>query len=249
MLFLAAGVFILAGGASALNQVQEKEYDAKMERTMQRPVASGAMTAQSALLISVVFMLSGLGILFLFFGLTTMLLGLFNILWYNLLYTNLKKVTAFAVVPGSLTGAIPAFMGWTAAGGHVFEPAIVFIAFFLFIWQVPHFWLLMLKYGKEYEQAGFPTINRSMSPARLRIIIFSWIIATTAASMMVPLFLTDISLVFFASIFILNLAFVGIFLKISFGRAADLNLKNSFLSLNIYMLMFMVILMMYHLLL
>jgi protoheme IX farnesyltransferase len=185
--------------------------------------------------------------LYFFFGIVPALLGLFNIFWYNLLYTNLKRITPFAVVPGSLTGAVPIFIGWTAAGGNLLDSTVVFIGFFIFIWQIPHFWLLMLKYGDEYEVAGFPTINQSINPQNLKRIIFSWIIATSASSIMVPLFLVNISMVFFIIIFALNILFVLTFAKLSFGKVADLNLKKSFISINIYMILFMIMLVIFHL--
>ncbi|NVO03585.1 MAG: protoheme IX farnesyltransferase [Bacteroidetes bacterium] len=248
ILFLSVGVFIIAGGASALNEYQERNYDAKMERTKNRPIPAGKISPRNALLISILLIVLGASILYFFFGMVTALLGLFNIFWYNLLYTNLKRITPFAVVPGSLTGAVPIFIGWTAAGGSFLDSTVVFIGFFIFIWQIPHFWLLMLKYGDEYEAAGFPTINQSINPQNLKRIIFSWIVATSASSIMVPLFLVNISMVFFIIIFALNILFVLTFAKLSFGKVADLNLKKSFISINIYMLLFMVILAVYHLL-
>jgi protoheme IX farnesyltransferase len=247
LLKLALSVFVLAGGASALNEYQERKYDAKMGRTMHRPIPSGKISPQYAVIIAVLFIVSGFISLFFFFGYITAFLGFFNVIWYNFLYTPLKKITAFAVVPGSLTGAVPVLMGWTAAGGFVFESGIVFIAFFLFIWQIPHFWLLMLKYGKEYEDAGFPTINQTMSSGNLKIIIFSWIIATSVSSLMVPFFIKNMSMVFFVSIFVLNIIFVGIFTKLSFGNYAEIDLKKSFISINIYMIIFMMLMSFYHL--
>jgi len=180
------------------------------------------------------------------FGWIPALLGLFNIFWYNLLYTNLKRVTSFAVVPGSLVGAVPVFIGWTAAGGELFNSTIVFIGFFLFIWQIPHFWLLMLKYGKEYERAGFPTINQAFNPKSLRNIIFMWLVATSFVSITIPLFLVELSVPFFILIFVLNLSFIGIFAKLSFGEAAELNFKKSFIGINIYMMLFMILLIAFH---
>jgi protoheme IX farnesyltransferase len=243
---LILGVFLLASGSSALNEFQESEYDAKMQRTKDRPIPSGALSPLNGLIISVIFILSGLSVLYCFFNITTVLLGIFNVLWYNLVYTYLKRITAFAVVPGSLVGAIPAFIGWTAAGGYVFNTTVVFIAFFMFIWQIPHFWLLMVKYGKQYEQAGFPTINQTMSPESLKSIILVWIIATSISSVMIPLFLQDISIIFFIAIFILNISFVAIFLKLSFGQIAEINFKQSFISINIYMMLFMLMLIVFH---
>ncbi len=247
LLYLALGVFILAGGVSAFNEFQEREYDAKMNRTMHRPIPSGEISPQLALFISLLFIVIGIVILFVFFGTITTLLGLFNVIWYNLIYTNLKKITPFAVVPGSLTGAVPVLIGWTAAGGYIFDSAIIYIALFVFVWQIPHFWLLMLKYGEEYEAAGFPTINQSFNPENLKIIIFSWVIATTIISMMLPLFIVNISLPFFVAVFVLNILFVGIFTLLTFGKVTELNLKRSFIGINIYMFIFMVMLTIYHL--
>ena len=244
---LAMGVFVLASGASALNEFQERNYDAKMTRTRLRPIPSGEILPQQALIISIICILIGVVLLFYFFGNHTALLGIFNIFWYNLFYTYLKRITPFAVVPGSLTGAIPVLMGWTAAGGYLFESTIVFIAFFLFIWQIPHFWLLMLKYGKEYEEAGFPTINQSVSSENLKLIIFSWIIATSVSSIMIPFFIANTSMTFFVAIFVLNILFVFFFAKLTFGKHTELNLKKSFISINIYMFLFMILLTIYYL--
>jgi protoheme IX farnesyltransferase len=244
---LILGVFILAGGASGLNEWQESEFDAKMDRTKNRPIPSGEMTRNQALQITLLFIIGGILIFYVFFGFVTAFLGALNIFWYNLVYTKLKRVTPFAVVPGSLVGAIPALIGWTAAGGYVFDTTILFIAFFLFIWQIPHFWLLMLKYGKEYEGAGFPTINQAVNPQNLKKIIFSWIVATSFVSIVIPLFLVSISWSFFLFIFVLNIAFVAFFVKISFGNVQELSFKKSFIGINIYMMVFMILLIAFHL--
>jgi len=240
------GVFFLASGSSAFNECQESKYDAKMPRTMNRPIPTGKLSLKAAIIISTLFCLTGVIILYLAFGEITAILGLINLVWYNLIYTYLKRVTSFAVVPGSMVGAIPALMGWTAAGGYVFETTIIFIAFFMFIWQIPHFWLLMLKYGKEYEDAGFKTINQAVTPGNLKLIIYSWVIATSFSSILVPIFMVNISLPFFLIIFILNITFVAIFTRLSFGNVAELNFRKSFVSINIYMMLFMVMLIIYH---
>ncbi|MEI8202359.1 MAG: protoheme IX farnesyltransferase [Bacteroidota bacterium] len=247
LLFLALGVFVLASGASALNEVQEWKHDALMFRTQKRPIPSGLISPLSAFVVSLLLILIGSTILLTISPIAAAL-GLFNIIWYNLLYTYLKRVSAFAVVPGSLTGAIPLLMGWTAADGAIFDASIVFIAFFIFIWQIPHFWLLMLKYGNEYQQAGFPTINQSLNTKSLKRIIFSWILASSLTSIMIPLFVVDISLAFFVAIFILNITFVAIFIKLTFAKVSDIHLSKSFISINVYMIIFMLMLAIYRLL-
>jgi protoheme IX farnesyltransferase len=246
ILKLILGVFILAGGASALNQFQEREFDARMERTKHRPIPAGEIAPRKALLISILFIIAGLILLYAGFGFIPALLGLFNIVWYNLVYTTLKRITPFAVVPGSLVGAVPACIGWTSAGGYLFEPAIIFIALFLFIWQIPHFWLLMLKYGNEYQAAGFPTINQTIDPASLKRIILVWIVATSFSSILIPLFLVKLSLAFFILIFVLNILFVSIFAKLSFGKMTEMHLMKSFISINVYMVVVLLLLIAYH---
>ena len=247
VLYLFVSVFILAGGSSALNECQESKFDAVMARTKNRPIPTGKISIKHAWIVSTLFIVVGLLLLYFIFNEVTALLGFVNLIWYNIIYTNLKRVTSFAVVPGSLVGAIPAFMGWTAAGGSVFETTIVFIAFFMFIWQIPHFWLLMLKYGKEYEEAGFKTINQAVNPKNLKMIIYAWVLATSFSSIIIPLFLTNISLTFFLMIFALNLSFIAIFTKLSFGNIAELNFRKSFISINLYMMIFMIMLIIYHL--
>lgn len=242
LLSIAIGVFILAGGASALNQYMERNFDARMPRTQQRPIPSGKISPVNTLIISLLFILSGLAILFIFSGTVCFLLGLFNILWYNFLYTNLKKITPFAVVPGSLAGAVAVVIGWAAAGGYFLDPKIVFVLFFLFIWQIPHFWLILLKYSKEYEEAGFPSIKNTISQGNLRIVIYTWMIATSVVSLMFPLFRITEHLPQSLGILFLNIGFVVIFTRSIMKSKAEWNYRILFLSMNLYMLLFMLVL-------
>jgi len=246
LLKLMLGVFLLAGGSGGLNECQEHAIDAKMPRTMNRPIPSGLISLHHAWLVSVIFILTGILVLYVSFGPIPAFLGIFNVVWYNLFYTTLKRISAYAVVPGSLVGAVPVLIGWTAAGGFLFDSTIVFIAFFLFIWQIPHFWLLMIKYSHEYQQAGFPTINQSFNPDSLKKIIFSWVLATSTFSLSIPLFVRNISLIFFLVIIALNILFVLIFATLSFGKISELSFKKTFMSINLYMFLFMVMLIIHH---
>ena len=146
LIFPLAGIFFLACGASALNQVQEKEQDLKMDRTRERPLPSGTLSSQTALLITFIMMFLGFGILVSGGYWTCLILGILNIFWYNGFYTWLKKKTAFAVVPGALCGNPVLWAGRLQVV--LFQNlSVLLLAFFLFMWQIPHFWLLMLKYG------------------------------------------------------------------------------------------------------
>ncbi|MDP4175070.1 MAG: protoheme IX farnesyltransferase [Bacteroidota bacterium] len=181
------GVFILACGSSAMNHYQERKSDALMERTKQRPLPSGAIKPKHALIIVFTFLALGLMLIYVSSNFTAMLLGVLAVLWYNAFYTPLKKVTPLAVVPGALIGAIPPIIGWVAGGGSVFDKEIFAVALFFFIWQIPHFWLLLLIYSRDYESAGFPTLTRLFNMDQLSRITFIWIAALAVSCLLIPL--------------------------------------------------------------
>ena len=153
MLVPAAAVFLLACGSCALNQYQERKIDALMERTKNRPLPSGKLHPDTALLIS-------MGLIFRLlhsFLLTNLIawgLSLFAIAWYNGFYTYLKRKTAFAVIPGAMIGGIPPLIGWVSGGGHPLDPKILAISFFFYV-AGSHFWLLLLNFGKDYRKLDF----------------------------------------------------------------------------------------------
>lgn len=182
------GVLFLAFGSAALNHYQEKDFDSKMNRTKERPIPSGRISPFNVFKISLVLILLGSVILITWTNLLTLSLGLLNLLWYNSIYTLFKRKTPFAIVPGSLVGAIPPAIGWAAAGGSLLDPQIIIIAFFFFIWQIPHFWLLLLVMDKDYQQAGFPTLTQIFNHDQLSRITFIWIISTAVTGLMIPLF-------------------------------------------------------------
>jgi protoheme IX farnesyltransferase len=181
-----AGVFLLACGAGALNQAQEGDIDALMKRTAKRPVPTGRIRAREAVLIAIALLASGSALLAA--NPVAMLLGFVTVLWYNGVYTPLKRVTAFAAIPGGVVGAIPPVIGWVAGGGSAMDPRILAVAFFFFVWQVPHFWLLLLRIGDEYARAGLPTLTRMFSRPQFARIIYVWMIATAVACVSMPLF-------------------------------------------------------------
>lgn len=112
LLFLAAGIFFLSSGAAVLNQYTERFADSMMERTRNRPIPSKRISETMALFISSILLI--LGCLFLYFnGLTPLILGILNVLLYNLLYTYLKKKTIFSIIPGALVGAVPPLIGFS----------------------------------------------------------------------------------------------------------------------------------------
>jgi protoheme IX farnesyltransferase len=102
--------------------------------------------------------------------------------WYNGVYTPLKRVTIFAVVPGAVIGAIPPVIGWVAAGGRLSDGAIWFVAAFFFLWQVPHFWLLTLMHGTQYAKAGLRTLADRFTNGEIARLTFAWQLAAACAA-------------------------------------------------------------------
>lgn len=184
---LGAGVFVLACGASALNQCQERDIDARMERTNHRPLPAGTLDSRRALVFGAALAASGL-VLLLPLGPTSLFLGLLSLLWYNGVYTPLKRKTAFASVWGAPIGMLPPAIGWSSGNGDLTDPRLLAIAAFFFLWQVPHFWLLLLKSGDDYEHAGLPAITRLISRERLAAVTAVWFAAAAAVAMAFPFF-------------------------------------------------------------
>ena len=188
MLVPTVAVFLLACGSCALNQYQEREIDRLMERTRARPIPSGRLNPEAALWISMSLIFSGFLILFHTTTFRGLILGLLAILWYNLVYTPLKRKTAFASLPGALVGAIPPILGWVMGGGSMLDPRIWEVSLFFFIWQIPHFWLLLLDFSRDYEKAGLPSITQIFSTEQIKRIVSVWLLSTGSASLVIPLF-------------------------------------------------------------
>jgi len=180
-LVLVAGVLLLACGSSALNQYQERKTDSLMPRTEGRPIPSGRIESFHALVFSIMLIFLGSLTLLLTGRVVVSLLGLLAVIWYNGLYTLLKKKSAFALIPGALVGTIPPAIGWVTAGGTFSDPGLIALCFFFFLWQVPHFWLLILHYGGEYEKARLPSLSALFTKTQLSRIIVNWIFATAVS--------------------------------------------------------------------
>lgn len=230
------GIFLLACGSSAINHFQERDQDAKMERTRNRPIPSGRISPAGALVFAFLLSASGSVLLYLGSGMLGMQLGLIALIWYNAVYTPLKKKTAFAVVPGAVIGSIPPLVGWVAARGHLGDPRAIFMAFFFFIWQVPHFWLLMLKYGDEYVKAGFPSITQLYTSRQIKHITFIWILATAVSALMLPVFDVVDSWVVMGGLLISSIWLVGQFTRLLSIRDLPFNPIRYFMKINYFVL-------------
>ena len=234
------GILLLACGSAVINHIQEHKTDAKMDRTKNRPIPSNKISVRNASIISLLLVLTG-SVLLSFSGIIPLLLGLLNLFWYNVVYTPLKKVSPIAIIPGSLVGAIPPAVGWTSAGGNIFDPQILAISFFFFIWQIPHFWLLLLVLGKDYEQAGFPTLTRVFNTKQLSRITFVWIIATVVTSLLIPLFGIVKNPSFYFALLAAGLWLTWNASKFLKDKDQKMNFRFAFKEINIFVLLVMLI--------
>ncbi len=230
------GVFILSAGCSALNQYQEQLPDSLMERTKKRPIPSGLITSETGLWISLALISAGLGLLSLS-NFIAFILGLFAIVWYNFIYTPLKKKTALAVVPGALIGAIPPLIGWVSGGGILTDPQIWALCLFFFVWQIPHFWLLLLIFDKDYEKGGFPTLTKIFSHEKLTRITYVWIVALVASCMLIPFFGMSKNLLINLLLFIAGFWLIWRTKKLLSQYENKRSIRFAFIDVNIYVLM------------
>jgi heme o synthase len=151
----------------------------------------------------------------------------------------MKRVSAFAVVPGSVIGALPPAIGWAAAGGDLESPALLALGFVFFVWQVPHFWLLALRHQEDYERAGLPTLSRYFTPQQILRLIFTWTAASVAACALLWIFQTIEGWVAASAI-----ALGGVWLLFRFSWAIDRTgdnrwLRRAFMDINRFALVLM----------
>jgi protoheme IX farnesyltransferase len=153
------GAALAAAGASALNQWWERDLDALMSRTRQRPIPAGRMTARSALILGCA--LSAAGVIYVAFTTNSLAAGLtaLTVLIYIFAYTPLKRVTTTNTLVGAIPGALPPLIGWAAATGSLNFAAWTLFAI-LFIWQMPHFFAIAWMCRHDYECAGFRMLSR-----------------------------------------------------------------------------------------
>lgn len=233
------GTLLMAMAASALNEVQERDLDARMERTRLRPIPRGAVSPEGGTLFALALGSLGFTLLYSASGYRPALLGLLALGWYNGLYTPMKRFSAFAVVPGSLIGALPPAIGWSAAGGNLAAPRILALCFLFFLWQVPHFWLLALLHREGYEHAGFPTLARYFDETQILRLIFTWTCATVAACGLLAAFHTvtrqfSMGLLAMASLWLL--VRFALLLRPTQGPA---QFRRAFMDINLYALTIM----------
>lgn len=180
LFLLAIGGYCMVGASNIFNQVIEKDLDAKMDRTKNRPLPSGRISVNKALILGFIMTFIGLIVLYIINPKTAMF-GAISIFMYVSLYTPLKTLTPLSVFVGAFPGAIPFMLGWVAATGNFgIEAGTLFLI--QFFWQFPHFWAIGWFLFEDYEKAGFfmlPTGKRD-SKTVIQIILYTfWLLVAS----------------------------------------------------------------------
>lgn len=183
------GILFLASGSSALNQLQESHIDAQMPRTSGRPIPSGRLSRRQVSGFVLVTLILGLFILYRL-DITLLILGIVAVISYNGLYTLWwKRHWAYAAIPGAIPGALPILMGFVSARGQLLHPAGIYLFLILFYWQMPHFWILALRFKDDYELGKFPTLPVAEGTGVTIFQIILWCLGYVGIALMAPLFL------------------------------------------------------------
>jgi protoheme IX farnesyltransferase len=193
-----AGTALSASGANALNQCWERERDALMPRTMDRPIPRGRVSARAGVLFAFACLILGAVVLGLFVNVTAMTIAIATTVTYILCYTPMKVMTPIATLVGAVPGALPPMIGWaataqTAAGWETLSSPIGWSLFgLLFAWQIPHFHAISWMYRDDYAAGGFkplPVVDPTgVRTARSSIL---WLLVTIAVSCVTPVLLLD----------------------------------------------------------
>lgn len=162
---LSLGGLLITGAANAINQISEKDTDALMKRTTNRPVAAGRMSNTEAWAFTILSIAIGTFIMWYWFNLSAALLSLLSLFLYAFIYTPLKKVSAISVLVGAFPGAFPCLIGWVA-GTDAFTVGGWVLFSIQFIWQFPHFWAIAWVAHKDYTKAGFKLLPNQNEPTK-----------------------------------------------------------------------------------
>lgn len=176
VIYIGLSVFLLAMGGATINSAQEADTDGEMYRTAQRPLVRQVVSREYALCLAVtligiaLIMLSGVEQ-----PVISVCLGVFALILYNVVYTPLKQITILAIFPGAVCGAIPPLIGYVAASGLPFSYTSLLLFMLLFLWQVPHFCLVLLRHKADYLRSNRPTFIKVWSERGVRQLSCVWI--------------------------------------------------------------------------
>lgn len=211
LLFL--GGLLVTGSANAVNEIAEKDTDAQMKRTANRPIAAGRMSVQEATIAATVMLVAGLWILWHYFNLLSAAISLSSWFVYAFMYTPLKKISAISVLVGAVPGALPCLIGWAAGNDDVSVGGWVLFAL-QFFWQFPHFWAIAWVAHKDYSNAGFklmPSVEGPTKYSAIQSVIYSLVLIPVG---MLPFWVGMSGMVSLWIVFVANLFMIWLCVRL-----------------------------------
>jgi len=181
---VAVGTALVVAAANALNMFMERDSDRHMDRTRNRPLPAGRLAPSVALVLSIVFVLTSMVLLWLAVNPLTAILGALGFASYCFVYTPLKRVSTLALPIGALPGAIPALMGWTAATGSIGAAGLAYTGI-LFFWQIPHFLAIAMYRKDEYAKADLMVLPnvKGDKAARFQMVAYTVVLVAVSLSL------------------------------------------------------------------
>ena len=238
------GIGLMSGSAAAVNHLVDRHIDARMARTLRRPLPTGALSPRRVLTFATVIGILGYVILELFVNRITAVLTLASLVGYAFIYTMyLKRATPQNIVIGGLAGAAPPLLGWTAVTGeiHAFPLLLVMI---IFTWTPPHFWALAVHRAKDYERAEIPMLPVTHGIEFTKTCILLYTILLTAVCVM-PYLIGMSGLIYLVGVSVLNAGFLWYAWKLKF-RAEKFTAFNMFKYSIWYLMLLFILLLVDH---
>jgi len=241
MLLLFGGFFVV-GASNIYNQIIEKDLDALMVRTKNRPLPTNRVSVNLALILAIIFTIIGLVLLYIIYPIVALLAAV-SIFLYTSVYTPLKLVTPLSVFVGAIPGALPFMLGWVAATGEIGIEAII-LFLMQFFWQFPHFWSIGWMQNKDYENAGFkmlPTGKKDKSTTSQILFYSMWAVLMS----IIPAFnLTgELFLSIYGLILVLIIGLVLIYYAVKlFNDSSNINAKKLMLASVSYLTLMQIVL-------
>ena len=187
--FFLTGLYLVAAGSFILNQAQEWKIDSKMKRTKERPIPKGQISPFQSYTLALGFIASGSLLLFILQPVTAAL-ALLTVLLYNVFYTLLwKKTLPHGAVLGALPGALPPVIGASLADPYILTPECMYLFLIMFLWQMPHFWILAIRHKEDYKGGGIPVLPVSCGFNKTIYEMGLYVIAYCGLVLISPLFL------------------------------------------------------------
>lgn len=238
-LFLIFGLYFVSAGSFALNQVQEWRIDSLMNRTKLRPIPQKVFAPWQVYVLGILWCLFGLGIL-LALGPTPAWLSLATIVLYNGVYTLFwKRRWAFAAVPGAIPGAMPVVIGYSVNDVSLSSPECFYLFMVMFLWQMPHFWSLAIRYKEDYQQGGIPVLPSQLGVERTLYHMGLYLMTYVGVAMAAPWFL-HVNLLYVFLVLPISLKLIWEFFKY-FSEKGNKSWIRFFLWINLSLLVYLLV--------